>query len=893
MLSVGSTPDGEWTVCEIPLSADPLTGKLVPKGELRFIHVNGSVAVFQKSSEAMYGCAGHTENATAGCFLGLGTGSDGVKKCQAGCQSELLKRNGDADPGYEQMKQLFSGMVFDGGWDERDPAHQGSWKGRPDQSEPGFNVHTWVGSRGTTQLPAFDSLGGDVGSVGMPSMNQYQETKYHRSDAVFKDPLSRFEQREGLWGGYLPVISLQFKIADHGGHASPCSSTPKPCPSHPGRTYCPSNSAPNQCDHPPAPCPPCPGPPPTPPPSGAGWIEFVACPVADMRGNYLQDVFFRITKFNSTGGVVDARYFDTYAFRSVGMEVAGRGYPAGSHAARGFYGALLDQKVFWEQTMRMEHAVQLELPRTNQTDGVELANKVYHSLVRDMIIRHNTWFPVYGVNPNGYGNDGNMNCDLTLSSSMSIALSLGAYEYATGVLENYFTFGYRPHDGPRYRGPSMSENGAHMEYFAQYWTATGDPSGIFTRHLESIMSYVETYRAIRRQALALPKDSPAYGIPAGNTIDDLWGSAVECGTTFPDGKGGPGGDCIVQLPEWHITWAMVSAFRAVGDVFLKIGASNTLSLAGIVTAGGSGNKYNLTEQGLKMLEEADELLQDAAVAANRSAVPGEGILINGRNVSCYPCHAGWGSCKTGFKHPGFIRPTADIMCKTMGVPAYACEPAGPFPKQLCDDISDYDRVFNGGSPTPPPPVSSNDQSRMALYKVFDTAANSMTRGTWTGAEVPSYGDPQGTGSGVSTVSTSRWPAELMKLLITEMPNPPFYNRTNYTLMLGGDLPRAWLSPGEHLGIYGAPITGGRMDMSIESTALTHKINVTLPAGYTWPVGGVVLRIRSPAWPQKKIVSATVGGESVPADTIDAAEETVSLVTTVGTAAMQSIVVTVG
>ena len=44
-----------------------------------------------------------------------------------------------------------------------------------------------------------------------------------------------------------------------------------------------------------------------------------------------------------------------------------------------------------------------------------------------------------GVNPNGYGNDGNMNCDLTLSSSLSLALSLGAHTYATGVLENYFT----------------------------------------------------------------------------------------------------------------------------------------------------------------------------------------------------------------------------------------------------------------------------------------------------------------------------------------------------------------------------------------------------------------------------------------------------------------------
>ena len=98
------------------------------------------------------------------------------------------------------------------------------------------------------------------------------------------------------------------------------------------------------------------------------------------------------------------------------MEVAGRGYPAGSRAARGaenkaffgaiftllkppdhvyqdrpgtdlgnvdgkwrsfcsaaypgFYGALLDQKVYWEQTLRAEGAVRLELPQTNYSDGV-------------------------------------------------------------------------------------------------------------------------------------------------------------------------------------------------------------------------------------------------------------------------------------------------------------------------------------------------------------------------------------------------------------------------------------------------------------------------------------------------------------------------------------------
>ena len=91
------------------------------------------------------------------------------------------------------------------------------------------------------------------------------------------------------------------------------------------------------------------------------------------------------------------------------------------------------------------------------------------------------------MQPNQYGSNGNMNCDLTLSSSLTLALGLGADEFATGVIENYFTFGYRTHDGPRYRGPSMSENGNHMQFFAQYWKDTGDPTGIFTRHLDGIM----------------------------------------------------------------------------------------------------------------------------------------------------------------------------------------------------------------------------------------------------------------------------------------------------------------------------------------------------------------------------------------------------------------------
>ena len=51
----------------------------------------------------------------------------------------------------------------------------------------------------------------------------------------------------------------------------PCPA--KPCPAHPGRTFCPSVSTPGQCDKPShPPCPPCKAPPP--PPTGACTTEF-------------------------------------------------------------------------------------------------------------------------------------------------------------------------------------------------------------------------------------------------------------------------------------------------------------------------------------------------------------------------------------------------------------------------------------------------------------------------------------------------------------------------------------------------------------------------------------------------------------------------------------------
>jgi|EP01043_Picozoa_sp_COSAG02_P026299 hypothetical protein len=331
-LAVGATPDGTWQVCERTLSIDAY-GAMVPAGRLEYIAANGTRVVLNKTSEQMYGCKGQTHNASAGCYLGLGF--SGVQRLGV---TTLLQQAAAAgtDPSLQQVDSMYPAMVYDGGYNKEDPAHSTgkAWGPQPG----GWNVHTWVGSRSASVDVAFDSNAGDVGNAGHPSMNQFHG-KYGRSTATFKDSMSIYEQREGLWGDYLPVVSFHYKIAgDEAGGNHACPVPRKPCPAHPGRTFCPSNTDPHQCSEPP---PPAPGPPTplphcscaagykpcttTTPPIGGpgcgracvnhpksiccnhcknhsnlmgsvkeqgtstgGWVEYTAVPVPDMGGNMWQ-----------------------------------------------------------------------------------------------------------------------------------------------------------------------------------------------------------------------------------------------------------------------------------------------------------------------------------------------------------------------------------------------------------------------------------------------------------------------------------------------------------------------------------------------------------------------------------------------------------------------------
>ena len=292
-------------------------------------------------------------------------------------------------------------------------------------SSSGWDVHTFVGSRGSSVKSSFDSLGSDVNGFGYPDMNQWPD-KYGRSSAVFKDLLNKTDQREGLWGSHLPIVTM-FHSFLAGSECSSCSVPPSPCPGKPGHTFCSENPAPHQCDQPP--CHPGNN-------SGSGWIEWTAVPVADMEGSQQQDVFFRVTKVDDNGTVVDARYFDTFALLGFegtdlpvevndGALVQGMGSPAGSAIAADFYSEVLNQRNYWDATLEREGMMKFSLPGA---DGLLLRDQAVHVVVRDMISRHDFFWPKYGILPGLYGEPGNDGCPLTIYWSLVGALEMGAFE---------------------------------------------------------------------------------------------------------------------------------------------------------------------------------------------------------------------------------------------------------------------------------------------------------------------------------------------------------------------------------------------------------------------------------------------------------------------------------
>ena len=304
---------------------------------LRFLAANGTRVVVRKTSEQMFGCNGQTQNQTAGCYLGLGFAG-----CQSGCVAKALREAAAAgtDPSLALVDSMYPAMVYDGGFNREDPAHSVGKSWGPQAG--GWNAHTWVGSRSSSTDAVFDSNGGDVNGMGYRKTHLWRCAAGSGPDggAVRSDdesiprkirPVHRDLQGQHVddraarravgrlpSGGVLPfqdrgrrpplrraAQALPFAPRPHllsrrhgsapmlGAAATAAGAACARCEGRLGRVH---RSAVRS----------------------RRFLGLHAWPprpdkhphrrVPDMEGSMYQDVHFRVTKYNASGAIVDARY---------------------------------------------------------------------------------------------------------------------------------------------------------------------------------------------------------------------------------------------------------------------------------------------------------------------------------------------------------------------------------------------------------------------------------------------------------------------------------------------------------------------------------------------------------------------------------------------------------
>lgn len=788
------------------------------------LHIGGALRI-PKGAEPMYVPA-------SSCYLNYTL--DQLKASG----SDLLGNALLSQPSKITLKRvmgLLPPLVYDEGYDAKDPAHGGrTYKG---------GVHTFVGSRGASVDACFDSIASDVNDMGYPSMNQFPGKYGGRSSAIFKDPLNRSATLEGLWGGHLPIISFSFAMLRSNATMDD------------GAEEVGSGAA------------------------SGGWIEFTAVPKPDMKGSIEQGVMFRLLKLGASGQVLDAKYYDTYVYTSAGGtwgRAPAEGQNGTSTTASRFYSTVAEQVAYWQATWQSEGLMELELPhRPQDTDGAMLAQLAKHGLVRDMITRQQTFFPKYGVLPGVYGQPANNGFEDTFTATMTAALEMGAFQYATGVLDNWLThYLHSECDNPRdnatcfarlsYRGPEMALHGHQLRIFSTFYHYTGDPTGLLLKHFEPIRGLVQILLARRKKALALPKDSVAFGMLTGNDEADLNGNTVSCSTTFDMQDRNPG-DCVTELPYISITGMAYRGFAELGPVLSTIGSQ--------------AGRPDIVSLGNAMTTAAPPLLKDFQASLQRSAQRSD-------NLTCHPHIAGWGCdtpshghCNKGcgpIQRDGqYVYPTLDVFCNSRTYPEVMWSAA--LPASVASDIVQYTAQKNGFLTMPTRGATwctfvqhgwgygliHFDMIDQFLVFAFSMAAHSYTRGTWTAAECSS-GDRGSSSSGYAAPSQSLFPSLLRWMLVFEDIN-------TRELWLGKAIPREWLSSGEKVVVERAPTRYGRISYTMRALPDSVKVNITLPKDWRSPQA-LLLRLRLPSG--GRFGNITVGGISWSA--FDQQMQTVSL-----------------
>ncbi len=542
------------------------------------------------------------------------------------------------------------------------------------------------------------------------------------------------------------------------------------------------------------------------------WTEMVAfAPFRIVQGNInFQPVWYRVARVEA-GKLAWMRHDDSY------LPVP----PATASDPRGFYADLIATAKEWNA--RLAEGLDLDLP------DARMADQARHGLIRAMMTR---WAgsPKYGIVDRNYGGTEHDGFPDTFTVETEALLDWGLIGRAGEYIDTQFARYVRDDGNLIYRGPEFGQFGRMLTVCGRYWALGGDPA-LLRRHAKRIDAIADKLLDLRKTALKLPKDNPAYGLIAG------WSEADSVLEADPD---------RYWQPYFSNSTEAARGFAELGAAWLAMGAVG---------------------RGQELIAAGIALTADVQTAIGRSilTVNGETILpciagvkepfhIAVKKDPSDPQYRGYRTymemLHSGILTPGQVAMVADYRQRhhdvVLGVPmAY-----GLATGEMAGFLS-YGHGFG---------LIQIDRIREALLLTHSHAAHQYTRGMWMAPETRKPMLDADTAT-YCTPAECVQPMLLRWLLAFEEPGAE-------VLWLGKGLPADWLAPGKTVRVGNVPTRWGRAGYAIAAGRRAIEVKVDLPA----KSAEVRLRLRGIA-----MRGATIDGR--PAELIDA--ETIRLPASTG------------
>lgn len=525
---------------------------------------------------------------------------------------------------------------------------------------------------------------------------------------------------------------------------------------------------------------------------GVAW-ERIAFGVVDPPTKFIQPVWYRMLGLEE-GRLVEAHYFDSYLPYPIQVEPD----PAG------FYVALYKLHQAWSDVLK--DAMQLDLPERWISDFCR------HAMVQEMITRVGD-HPRYGILERNYGGPEHDGFQDILNSSVICFLEWGLFDIARGYLDNYFTDFVSLDGSIDYRGPELGQYGRMLANLAQFYEYTGDDE-LLLRHDQKVKAIVRILMDRREAAKKLPLDDPAYGMIAGRHEADISFFAHNLGTLD------------YERPYFCNSAEAWRGFRDLGRAW--------------VTLGQQRGDAELVARGETLLAEVPSLQRDIYQSIERSILydtdpphlPTYAGLKTPFDLAPRPSPESFASTRvwTEMMHSGMVtRQTIDLIYGYLST--HAMTKLGIFGRQ--SSLLGFRSQGQGYG------LIQHDMIAEFLLFYYAHSAHLHTRGTWTGFEGVDVDRDRAEHAPYCTPTQVTIPAVTKWMLVFEDP-------LSSTLWLAKTTPRAWLEPGERIGVKGAPTRWGKVSYEVLSRLDEKRVRATISLPWDRAVETkVMLRLRVP------------------------------------------------